>query len=123
VRHMTEIDLTSENIENTFIPNAVNKKLSINGIVAFIKIGLCKIDDLPLEVKKLVMDEIKKRRNSTNLEAKLYKTTIFEAQKSGGPWFIITGGELGTLPGRKDHADIMYGLTEDSEIENQSVYP
>ena len=61
---MNETDVTLENIENTFIPNAVNDKLSINGIIAFIKIGLCTIDDLPSEVKNPVMDEIKKRHNS-----------------------------------------------------------
>ena len=53
-------------------------------------------------------------------EEKLDKTTVAEAQKSGGPWFITTKGEPGTLPGHGSHADIMLSLTEDSEFENQS---
>jgi len=53
-------------------------------------------------------------------EEKMDKTTVAEAQKSGGPWFITTKGEAGTLPGHESHADIMLSLAEDSELENQS---
>ena len=54
------------------------------------------------------------------IEDKLEKTTMTEAQKSRGAYFITTKGEAGTLPGRKDHVDIMHGLVEDSEFEDQS---
>ena len=50
-----------ENIPNTFLPRCRNKKLSINALITFIRFGFCKIDDLPPEIKKPVLDEIKKR--------------------------------------------------------------
>ena len=56
-------------------------------------------------------------------EDKLVKTTIADALNSGGAYFITTKGEPGTLPGRGSHAEIMEGLTEDSEFENQSGIP
>jgi len=58
---MTEIDVKTKNIENTFLPRCRSKKLSINAIIAFIKFGVCKIDDLPSEVKKPVQEVMKKR--------------------------------------------------------------
>ena len=61
---MNEIDPRIKNIENTFLPRCRSEKLSLNAIIAFIKFGLCKIDDLPSEIKNPVIDEIKKRRNS-----------------------------------------------------------
>ena len=117
---MTEIDTSISNIDNTFLPRCRSKKLSIDGLTAFVLHGFCKIDDLPPEIKKPVMDEIKKRTNATKEEGELYKTTIFEAQQSGGAYFITTKGKAGTIPGCKDHAEIMERLAEDSEFETQS---
>jgi len=59
---------------------------------------------------------------TTKLEDKLITTTMLEAKQSGGAYFITTKGKPGTLPGRKDHADIMHGLTEDSESDNLSDF-
>ena len=53
---MNEIDPSIANIENTFLPRCRNKKLSINALISFIKFGFCKIDDLPPEVKKSVIE-------------------------------------------------------------------
>jgi len=52
----TELDTSIENIENTFLPRARNKKFSINGLVALILNGFCTIDDLPPQVKKPVLE-------------------------------------------------------------------
>jgi len=60
---MTDIDVKLENIDNTFIPRARNKKLSINAIITFIRFGICKIDDIPPDVKKLVLPVLYKNRN------------------------------------------------------------
>ena len=54
------------------------------------------------------------------VEEKLVKTTIIEAQKSKGPYFITTKGKLGNLPGCVDHVDMICSFTEDSESETQS---
>ena len=57
--------------------------------------------------------------NAQKVEEKLEKTTIFEAQKSGGAWFITTKGKPGTLPGR-DHADMIDNFADELEIEPSS---
>ena len=58
---MNEIDPRIKNIENTFLPRCRSEKLSINAIIAFIKFGLCKIDDLPPEDQIPVLEVMKNR--------------------------------------------------------------
>ena len=60
--------------------------------------------------------------NAQKVEEKLEKTTIIEAQKSGGPWFITTKGELGTLPGCAFHAQIIDCFREELDLVPSSEY-
>jgi len=63
----------------------------------------------------------KLHHNAQKVEEKLEKITIFEAQKSGGAYFITTKGEAGNLSGR-DHADMIDKFREELEIEPSSDF-
>jgi len=57
--------------------------------------------------------------NAQKVEDRLKKTTIFEAQKSGGAYFITSKGKAGTLPGR-DHVDMIDDFSAELGIESSS---
>ena len=59
--------------------------------------------------------------NAQKVEDELEKTTIFEAQNSGGAWFITTKGKAGIIPGR-DHAAMIDYFADELEIEPSSEF-
>ncbi len=48
------VDPKAQDIENTFMPNCINKYLSVNGIITSLQRGFCKYEKLPKEVQEKV---------------------------------------------------------------------
>jgi len=48
------VDPKAKDVENTFMPNCINKYLSINGVIASLQRGFCEFDDLPKDVQEKV---------------------------------------------------------------------
>ena len=58
------------NIKNTFMPNCINKWLSVNGVIYLLQRGFCKFDDLPKDVKEKVNIILEQRLQDTLEEMK-----------------------------------------------------
>ena len=74
------IDPKIKNIENTFMPNCINKYLSINGVIASLQRGFCEFDDLPEDVKEKVNIILEQRLRESNTKSKnsISKDTLEE---------------------------------------------
>ncbi len=73
------IDPKIKNIENTFMPNCINKYLSINGVIASLQRGFCEFNDLAEDVKEKV-NIILEQRTVRNTKSKnsISKDTLEE---------------------------------------------
>jgi len=74
------IDPKARNIENTFMPNLINKWLSVNGVIASLQRGFCEFDDLPKDVKEKVNIIVEQRLQESNTKSKnsISKDTLEE---------------------------------------------
>jgi len=41
--------------ENTFLPRCRSKYLSVNALISFVKLGLCNLADIPLNIRRFII--------------------------------------------------------------------
>lgn len=63
------VDSKAKDIENTFMPNCINKYLSVNGVIASLQRGFCKYEKLPKEVREKVDIVLEQRLQEKNAKS------------------------------------------------------